>query len=197
MLASAHTSVKSSITSVAVIDSIKAKGFTLVELLIVITIIVIVTGALLPSFTGYIQNQNLKQSQEQLKSDLRTVQNKALTGSLSDELLGGTDPVNFWAIKFYDSNTYDSFVATSDTTCPGTFSADQFQNTDSISSDMTLKSDAGCMFFDIENGNITTSGGLGSPLIFGYSASNDSGDCRRIIYNSVGLIITNNVVDCP
>lgn len=175
-------------------------GFTLVELLIVITIIVIITGALIPSFTGYIKNQNLKQTQEQLKSDIRSIQNKALTGALSDEFINGTDPVNFWAIKFTTgSNDYDYFVSTDDTSsdCPDSIPADQYQNSDDIPSDMEIKSGSGksCMFFNILNGDVTTTG-FSSPLIFGYTGSGTSGNCRRVIFKTTGLIVSNNDLSC-
>lgn len=48
----------------------------------VVSIIAIIGGGIIPSFSQYLNDQNLKQAQEQLKSDLRTIQNKALTGPL-------------------------------------------------------------------------------------------------------------------
>ena len=56
------------------------KGFTLIELLIVVTIMAVLTGALIPSFSKYIDNQNVRQALEQVKDDLRNTQNNALTG---------------------------------------------------------------------------------------------------------------------
>ena len=56
-------------------------GFTMIELLIVVAIMSILTGAILPGFNSYVTNQNLRQAQEQIKNDLRSTQIKALAGS--------------------------------------------------------------------------------------------------------------------
>jgi len=44
-----------------------SKGFTLVELMIVVGILAVVSGIMIPSFSGYTRNQTLKQAQENLK----------------------------------------------------------------------------------------------------------------------------------
>src|SRR3989339_1397940 len=94
----------------------RSSGFTLIELLIVVTIIVLVTGAAIPSFAGYVRNQTIIQATEQLKSDLRTAQNKAMTGASSTELISG-NPARFWGVRFSSgasdtgSNTYDYFIS--------------------------------------------------------------------------------------
>ena len=74
-----------------------SKGFTLVELMIVVGILAIVSGIMIPSFSTYTRNQTLKQAQENLKSDLRSAQNKALTGTGSDTLING-NPVLYLAV---------------------------------------------------------------------------------------------------
>ncbi|EKE00451.1 MAG: hypothetical protein ACD_22C00018G0001, partial [uncultured bacterium] len=76
-------------------------AFTLIELMIVVGIIAILTSIMIPSFNFYIANQNLKQAQEQIKNDLRTVQNKALTGALSAD---ASAPL-YWGVKFTDNST--------------------------------------------------------------------------------------------
>ena len=62
-----------------------SKGFSFVELLIVVSLITLISGAVLPGFNSYIRTQNLKQAAEQIAGDLRTVQNKSLGGVLSSE----------------------------------------------------------------------------------------------------------------
>lgn len=69
-------------------------GFTLIELLVVISIIAIITGAIVPNFNTYIKNQNLRQSGDQIKTDLRSIQNRALTGVGYDIYKG------YWGVKF-------------------------------------------------------------------------------------------------
>ena len=179
----------------------KDGGFTLVELLISITIIVIITVATVPSFAGYIKNQGLKQAQEQLKSDLRNVQNKALAGALSDTLVNG-DPVAYWAVRFSAaSNSYEYFISDVATAgaCPsGAIPAAQLQGNSSIPTGMEVQS-AGykCLFFSMANGKITPINFTGSEVVVKYSGSSAGGDCRRLGFNTNGLIYTSSITTCP
>jgi len=86
------------------------KAFTLIELLIVISLITAITGATIPSFVGYIKSQNVKQAREQVKSDLRSLQNNALTNSVP---LGvtPTTPI-FWGVRFLASSADYYYFAT-------------------------------------------------------------------------------------
>ena len=95
------------------------KAFTLIELMIVVTIITIVSGASIPAFSKYIRNQNLKQAREQLKSDFRNIQNKALTGALSDQQIGSPpQKMEFWGISFTaNSPNYTFFISPTDVNC--------------------------------------------------------------------------------
>lgn len=87
-------------------------SFTLIELLMVVSIITIIAGATIPSFTGYLKGQTLKNAKEQFKNDLRSIQNKSLTGSLSDQnIVGGGvnspgSPVRYWIVKYWYSRNY-------------------------------------------------------------------------------------------
>jgi prepilin-type N-terminal cleavage/methylation domain-containing protein len=87
-------------------------SFTLIELLMVVSIITILAGATIPSFTGYLKGQTLKNAKEQFKNDLRSIQNKSLTGSLSDQnIVGGGvnspgSPVRYWIVKFWFGQNY-------------------------------------------------------------------------------------------
>jgi len=93
------------------------RAFTLIELLMVVSIITILAGATIPSFTGYLKGQTLKNAKEQFKNDLRSIQNKSLTGSLSDQnIIGGGvtspgSPVRYWIVKYwYGSNYYRTYA---------------------------------------------------------------------------------------
>ncbi len=55
-------------------------GFTLIELMVVISIIAIMFGIDLSSYNTFNRNQILQQAAENLRSDLRLAQNKALAG---------------------------------------------------------------------------------------------------------------------
>lgn len=178
-----------------------AQGFTLVELLIVISILVIVTGAAIPSFAGYIKNQGIKQAQEQLKSDLRNIQNKALTGALSDQTIG-TSPVAYWGVRFSPGSgsgatRYEYFIAATNTSCPsGALPSSQLQGYSDLASGIIVRASAyTCVYFSIANGSISSSPSV-TQLIVGYSGSTASGDCRRVHFNSNGLIYSGTSLLC-
>jgi prepilin-type N-terminal cleavage/methylation domain-containing protein len=99
---------------------IVSKSFTLVELLMVVSIISIITGATIPSFSNYIKNRTVLQAKDQLKNDLRTLQNKALANDSYDTTLtyvpdgGGsttTGPAKYWTVKFFNNTDYYKFYA--------------------------------------------------------------------------------------
>ncbi|OIP97219.1 hypothetical protein COT69_02795 [candidate division WWE3 bacterium CG09_land_8_20_14_0_10_39_24] len=69
------------------------KGFTLVELLISVSVIVILTAIALPIFATTGSNQTLTQNFENIKSDLRIVQAKSLSGIVSGDN-------GYWGIRF-------------------------------------------------------------------------------------------------
>jgi prepilin-type N-terminal cleavage/methylation domain-containing protein len=165
-------------------------GFTLLELMIVVTIIGIISAGVIPAFSGYIKNQNLKQAQEQLKSDMRTIQNKALSGALSDQLLSGLY-VKYWGMKFINgTNSYDYFVSTT-TTCPTPpYAAGVYQGKGSFESSLTIQNTSNCVFFDMSNGDISSpliSSNTGTASV-GYSAT----DLKRVFFNVSGLIYSTN-----
>lgn len=172
---------------------VKKSGFTLIELLLVITIISIITVGVIPEFSTYIRNQNLKQGQEQIKSDLRSTQNKALTGSLTDQLIGGF-PMKFWGMKFTnESASYDYFISVTDATCPSNYIDGQYQGKGKLNNNLKIQNftsgASGCLFFSVDNGGITSPGfGSDVSVIVGYSAT----EVKNIFFNSAGLIYSTN-----
>lgn len=72
-----------------------SSGFTFVELLISVSIISLIASAAIPGFSNYMKRQDLRQSAEQIKSDIRSAQINALAGAYSD--VAGAD---FWALHF-------------------------------------------------------------------------------------------------
>jgi prepilin-type N-terminal cleavage/methylation domain-containing protein len=170
-----------------------ASGFTLLELLVVVAIITIMTGALIPGFSNYINNQNLKQAQEHVKNDLRTVQNKAMTGANSDDLING-NPVNYWGVKFTSgSSTYDYFIsynAVTGTGCPGS-DAVIMGKSESLPGGTVIRSTTRCIYFSLKNGDIEN----GTAVIVGPASGTP---CRRVLMNSAGLIYpgTNEQTQC-
>ncbi|HAI62801.1 MAG: Type IV pilus transmembrane protein FimT [candidate division WWE3 bacterium GW2011_GWF2_41_45] len=133
------------------------KGFTLVELMIVVSILAIVSGIMIPSFSSYTRNQTLKQAQENLKSDLRSLQNRALTGTGSDMLLNGL-PAKYWAVSYSSTpgyNTTYSFYLTSTGVCSTTDPASSIQQTVTLPANVTISSSsAHCLLFSMEDGSV-------------------------------------------
>jgi type II secretory pathway pseudopilin PulG len=178
----------------------RSAGFTLIELLISASIVMIIAAGIIPSFSGYIKDQNLKQAQEQLKSDLRTIQNRALTGALSDVTMGTPAvPVLYWGVVFYapddnsGTNTYKSFVSNSASSCPPSPKIDQ--GTYTFKNNIRYFDNTVCLFFSIKNGDLIRHGGIGNYIDLKYKASGNcvaesSGNktCQRIFFNEAGLI---------
>jgi len=68
----------------------KSSAFSLIELLVSVTIILLMVGGALAGYTSYIEKQRLVAAAEKLESGLREAQNMAQTGYLGgcDELAG-------------------------------------------------------------------------------------------------------------
>jgi len=95
-------------------------AFTLVEMLIVVSLMVVVSAATIPSFVGYLSNQDVSQAKSQLKSDLRTFEMNSLNRVYGDKLINsgpnGTGALvakpAYWGIKFF-KGTYCTFLSDS------------------------------------------------------------------------------------
>lgn len=160
-------------------------GFTLLELLIVVSIVAIITGAIIPGFNNYLQNQNIRQAQEQIKNDLRTVQNKALTGVNSDN-----PAVKYWGIKMVGANVSQYLYVTASTNnAAGCNSATQTDKSIVLPGNVVVTNGTGnfCVFFSLPNGdgNMVRTGGA-NYIRVGYAGA--GGNCGGIAVNSGGLI---------
>ena len=90
---------------------LKSPGFTLVELLIAVSIITILSAFLIPGFTNYIDSQNIVQAQEVFKSDLRTI-NLAIKQDTDTLQFSVATP--YPGTKFYDICMKNNFLVTKD-----------------------------------------------------------------------------------
>lgn len=78
------------------------KGFTLIELMVVIGVIALISGLAIPNFTNYIDKQTQDQAESLIRTDLRFMVSRALNGSgyISDDADG------WWVIDFDAGNNY-------------------------------------------------------------------------------------------
>jgi len=181
-------------------------AFTLIELLLVISIITIVTGASIPTFSNYLKNQIIKNAVDQFRNDLRTIQNKSLTGSMSDSLVYGgplVSPggsVKYWAIKWWNGTGRYRYYAIYDykKNPPAVTASDMctsFTDSNNPSNDTRLQgylslpsgitfTTTGCLFFKISDGAVYAD----NDAVSGYIEMTDSSSTLRTNWNYAGWI---------
>lgn len=167
------------------------KGFTLVELMIVISVIAAISGFVIPSFSNYIHNQNLRQARDKLVTDIRSIQNRALTG------VNYGEDQRFWGIKFIqgDSVYYYFTVDTSfDTNSDGSFSTGELaiacngvntgaaEKSKPFLNDVIIISDETCMYFSFHDGGVPF---VDAPISLGYFGE---ADCMEVSVNLAGMV---------
>lgn len=168
------------------------QGFTLVELLLVVSVIAILSGFLVPGFSNYIDNQNILQANEIVKSDLRSAQNKALTGV--DASSGTT---NYWGIKIPAQNAsfYYTFKSTENTlaACDAVDLAAATKG-EVLPGGVVVRDAANaCIFFSMKNGDANFQNNSGSSVF--KVAYPDKTACEGIEVNAVGMIRAKDL--CP
>lgn len=83
-------------------------GYSLIEVLVAVTIIGILTGSSLVGYNRFQGRQGLKSAGEQLVSDLRLTQQKALSGEKAAGWCQGlTDSLTGWRLIFTSAAVYD------------------------------------------------------------------------------------------
>lgn len=99
-----------------------SKGFTLVELLLVVSIITILSAVSIPAFSGFQKSQTLNDSAKRLKSDLRYIQNKSLS-SVNGKAWGVHLTDNSSSYQFFyctpDSLSYEEYLFSVTSRCTG------------------------------------------------------------------------------
>lgn len=88
--------------------NVLGKGFTLIELIVVVVIIITLTGFGIAGYNNFNQRQTLKQAAEEVKSNLRDAQNRALSGEKGSDLItcGANDVLNYWLFSITGATTY-------------------------------------------------------------------------------------------
>jgi prepilin-type N-terminal cleavage/methylation domain-containing protein len=79
------------------------KGFTLIEVVVSISISLIVTGLIIANYNSYNDIQTLKQAALTLKNNLRFIQSKAGSG---EKPVSGCTELLGWTITFIDASSY-------------------------------------------------------------------------------------------
>ncbi len=88
------------------------KAFTLIELLIVISIIGVLTATTMPSLLGFTNVKGLEREAVYILSDINLARNKALSNAFDDggTLLNTADDSTHWGVRFLcdaSKNTYE------------------------------------------------------------------------------------------
>ncbi len=165
-----------------------AHGFTLVEMVVVLALIVTVSGFAVPSFSRYIDDQNISRAQTKLKNDIRFMQSRALSGD------GYSDGLNFVGLQFTTDATYYETFRTADTTCPvGLGSVDDtiFINPSSVT---IHNPDTTCLFFSYDDGEVSSN--AANMEIFLGDASATGNNCVSVTVNSNGQITEAGGAEC-
>ncbi len=87
------------------ITPLPARGFTLLELMVAVTLAGMLLLAGLPSFTTFLRNAEVRSTSEAISNGLRTARTEAtrLNRPVSFTLAGGGDPS--WSINIFDPTT--------------------------------------------------------------------------------------------
>ncbi|MFW6110092.1 MAG: pilus assembly FimT family protein [Patescibacteria group bacterium] len=99
----------------ACFDNRNCSGFTLIELMVVSAIIITLTVFTIPAFTRFSSRQELRRAAEGLRTDIRTVQNRAVSGI--DREVGGV-PCYWWGMKLTEGESDYQFVRSYDEDYP-------------------------------------------------------------------------------
>ena len=159
-----------------------ARAFTLIELLVTVSVIAVLTGFMVPGFTNYLDSQNTKQGKEQIKNDLRTIQNKAINGA------GAATGILYWGVRFDDNAPRYSFF-TSPANDWSTCSNPPISETSTqLPSAVVVRNGPLCVFFSFSNGGVTfvKSGGFSNQIITIGKIS--ASVCEGVEVNTAGLI---------
>lgn len=164
-------------------------GFTFIELIIAVSIITIIAAAAIPGFNTYIKTQNLRQTAENIKSDIRTAQIRALAGAYSDN-----PQAKYWALLATDESSNYALY-----TCPDLTGVNCTQRGDTKTTvGNVLFRNEGEVFFKIGGGEAYSGDGT-SPCTASFNKCSfkvgpGDGSCTYVKVNrSGGLVIRENI----
>ena len=129
----------------------KNPGFTLVELLVSVSILAVLTAVTIPNFNNFIRSQNLKQSQEQIKNGIRDTQIRAMAGVDSTNY-------SYWVFRASSGGTTFNIGKSADTTSCGSITV--VDTSAVLPGDATLgvSSSPACIYYAMGSGIVTQTG---------------------------------------
>ncbi len=80
----------------------RAHGFTLIEIIVSITLLLVLSGLFMAGYNGFNSSQTVKQAASTLVRNLQAVRTKAASGNKS----AGCDTLIGYIVKFPDSGSY-------------------------------------------------------------------------------------------
>lgn len=124
------------------------KAFTLLELLIAVSIISILSAAMIPSYNSYIRSQNVKQAREQVKSDLRSLQTNAISDSLPLNM--PSTGKSYWWVRFTFGSSDYYYNGTNDviSACPSSDTTNKYTLPNNVKSNADY-----CVIFSYQRGD--------------------------------------------
>jgi prepilin-type N-terminal cleavage/methylation domain-containing protein len=85
-------------------ESSRAHGFTLIEIIVSITLLLVLSGLFMASYNGFNSSQTVKQAASTLIRNLQAVRTKAASGNKPT----GCDTLTGYIVKFPNSGSYTS-----------------------------------------------------------------------------------------
>lgn len=168
-------------------------GFTLIELIVAVAIITSLAALAVPGLGSYLTGQNLTQSLEQVKSDLRTAQNNALTGTLASEDVG------YWGVDFELGNSLYEYVTYDES---GVFDRLHGGN-EGLVGDVEVKNSIVIVFEEFTGEAFNATGmtrcaqdGLNCIVVVGEPGASGN-ECAQILVNTSGAMFKEKGALCP
>lgn len=150
-------------------------GFSLMEVMVVAAIVAIMAVLAVPSFSGMVQRQRVKNAADAVLSDLRWARSEAIKRgqnvSVNINNLGTTN----WQYIIYESETNKEIKRVEAEDFPGVFLAKESDN-----------QSLWMMTFDHVRGTVANVNGNGTLII------SDSGSTKKIVISILGRIRINS-----
>jgi prepilin-type N-terminal cleavage/methylation domain-containing protein len=177
-----------------------SSGFTFVELIIVVSIIAVISAAAIPGFTSYIEGQNLRQSVNQVKDDLRKIQVDAMGG-----VSAADSGVDYWGARFVANTSFNNTFNVG--TYNSSLSFTNVKTSRKLVGNIEIKSNKNILFsmfsgnaFTISSGSLQRCNNSGSNcrvIIGDRDASSGSSACHSVSVNTAGALFKQEGVTCP